>query len=199
MTQANSRKADHPVDSVFLERWSPRAFSPEALPEQDLRTIFEAARWAPSAYNSQPWRFIFARHGTPEFDKILGLLIDFNQSWAKNAPILAILLSKKTFVPPGKTEPVAMHSHSADAGAAWGFLALQATKLGYAVHAMTGFDIPRAAVEFEIPDDYQVELAFVLGRRADKSILPEALQARETPSPRNPQSIYVFEGAFTPE
>ncbi|ACB95203.1 nitroreductase family protein [Beijerinckia indica] len=199
MTQANLRKADHPVETVFLERWSPRAFSPEPIPETDLHTIFEAARWAPSAYNSQPWRFLFARHGTPEFATLLGLLIEFNQSWAKNAAVLSLLISKKTFVPPGKTEPVLSHSHSVDAGAAWGFLALQATKLGYAVHAMTGFDIPRAALELNIPDDYRVELAFALGRRADKSILPEGLQAREVPSSRNPLSTYVFEGQFKPD
>jgi nitroreductase len=196
MTKANSREADHPIEAFFLERWSPRAFTGEAIPDADLQTIFEAARWAPSSYNSQPWRFLYARRDTPEFAKFLGLLIEFNQSWAKNAGALVVLLSKKTFVPPGKTEAITSYSHSLDAGAAWGYSALQASRLGYATHGMAGFDIPRAATELNVPDDYRVELAFAIGKIGDKSILPEALQAREVPNGRNPLSGHVFEGAF---
>lgn len=196
MTKANSRSADHAIEAFFLERWSPRAFTGEAIPDADLRTIFEAARWAPSSFNSQPWRILYAKRDTPAFAKFLGLLIEFNQSWAKNAAVLAVLVSKKTFLPPGKTEPVLSHSHSLDAGAAWGYLALQASRLGYATHGMTGFDIPRAAKELNVPDDYRVELAFALGRIGDKSILPEGLSAREEPNGRNPQGDFVFEGEF---
>ncbi|WOJ88478.1 nitroreductase family protein [Methylocapsa polymorpha] len=105
-------------------------------------------------------------------------------------------MSKKTFLPPGKTELVLSHSHSLDAGVAWGYLALQASHLGYAAHGMTGFDIPRAAKELRAPDDYRVEMAFALGRVGDKSILPEALRARGEPNGRNPQSDFVFEGEF---
>jgi len=196
MTKANSRSADHAIEPFFLERWSPRAFTGELIPDADLKTIFEAARWAPSSFNSQPWRILYAKRESPAFAKFLGLLIEFNQSWAKNAAVLAVLVSKKTFLPLGKTESVLSHSHSLDAGAAWAYLALQASRLGYAAHGMTGFDILRAAKELRAPDDYRVEMAFALGRVGDKSILPEALRAREEPNGRNPQSEFVFEGEF---
>ncbi len=196
MTTANSRSADHPIEAFFLERWSPRAFTGEPIPDADLHTIFEAARWAPSSFNSQPWRFLYAKRDTPAFAKFLGLLVEFNQSWAKNASVLIIVLSKKTFAPPGKTEAKPSHSHSFDAGAAWGYLALQAARSGYAAHAMAGFDIPRAAVELNVPDDYRIEAAVAIGRLGDKSILPESIRAREQPNSRNPQSDFVFEGGF---
>jgi nitroreductase len=196
MTTANSRSSDYPIEAFFLERWSPRAFTGEPIPDADLNTIFEAARWAPSSYNSQPWRFLYARRDTPDFERFLGLLIEFNQSWAKNAAVLVIVLSKKTFTPPGKSEAAPTHSHSFDAGAAWGYLALQASRSGYAAHGMTGFDIPRAAVELNVPDDYRVEAAVAIGRIGDKSILPEPLRAREQPNGRDLQSAFVFEGGF---
>jgi len=196
MTEANSRKSDYPIEAFFLERWSPRAFAAEPIPDADLRTIFEAARWAPSSFNAQPWRFLYAKRETPAFAKFLGLLFDSNQIWAKNASVLAVLVSKKTFLPSGKTEPIASHSHSLDAGAAWGYLALQASRSGYAAHGMAGFDIARAAVELNVPEDHRVEMAFALGRIGDKSILPENLRAREQPSSRNLQADFVFEGGF---
>ncbi len=196
MTKANSRSADHPIEAFFLERWSPRAFSGETIPDADLKTIFEAARWAPSSFNSQPWRILYAKRDLPDFAKFLGLLIPFNQSWAKNAAVLGVIVSKKTFLPPGKTEAILSHSHSLDAGAAWGYLALQASRLGYAAHGMGGFDVPRAATELNVSDDYRVEMAFALGRIGEKSVLPEGLRAREEPNGRNPQSNFVFEGGF---
>lgn len=196
MTKANSRSADHPIEAFFLERWSPRAFSGETIPDADLKTIFEAARWAPSSFNSQPWRILYAKRDLPDFAKFLGLLIPFNQSWAKNAAVLGVIVSKKTFLPPGKTEAILSHSHSLDAGAAWGYLALQASRLGYAAHGMGEFDVPRAATELNVSDDYRVEMAFALGRIGEKSVLPEGLRAREEPNGRNPQSNFVFEGGF---
>jgi nitroreductase len=196
MTEANSRKADHAIEAFFLERWSPRAFLAEPMPDEDLRILFEAARWAPSSSNAQPWRFLYAKRETPAFAKFLGLLAASNQVWAKNASVLAVLISQKSFTPAGKSEPVASHSHSFDAGAAWGFLALQASRSGYAAHGMIGFDIPRAAVDLNVPDDYRVEMAFAVGRVGDKSLLPENLRAREHPSGRNPQADFVFEGGF---
>jgi nitroreductase len=196
MTKANSRSADHPIEAFFLERWSPRAFTGDGISDAELRTIFEAARWAPSSYNSQPWRFLYAKRDTPAFTKFLGFLVEGNQAWAKNAAGLAILVSKKAFTRPGKNEPVASHTHSLDAGAAWGYLALQASRSGFPAHGMVGFDIARAAAELAVPDEYRVEMAFALGRVGDKSLLPEALRAREEPSGRNPQTEFVFEGNF---
>jgi nitroreductase len=196
MTKANSRSADHPIETFFLERWSPRAFTGAAIPDADLQTIFEAARWAPSSSNRQPWRFLYAKRETPAFAKFLGLLSETNQSWAKNASVLAIALSKTTFTPTGKVEAVANRSHSFDTGAAWGYIALQAWRSGYAAHGMGGFDVPRTAVELNVPDDYRVEVAIAIGRVGDKSLLPDALRQRETPSSRNPQTDFVFEGGF---
>jgi len=196
MTSFMGRTADHPVNKIFLERWSPRAFTGESIPEDVLMTIFEAARWAPSSYNSQPWRFIYGLKGTPAFEKILGLLVPANQGWAKNAAVLVVIASKTTMSPRGTEMP--SHSHSFDAGAAWQNLALQASLLGWPSHGMTGFDIPRAATELGVPEGYRVEAALAIGKQGDKSILPEQVQAMEAPNARNPLSSFVFEGAFPP-
>ncbi|NKF21728.1 nitroreductase family protein [Solimonas marina] len=196
-TTANHRSADHPIDLVFLERWSPRAFAPDAITQDELMTLFEAARWAPSSYNSQPWRFVYARRDTPHWARLLGVLNEFNQSWAQHAAAIAVIASKKTMALPGKSDEVPSHSHSFDAGAAWASLALQAAKLGWQAHGMVGIDFARAASELKIPDSYRIEAAFAIGKPGDKSQLPEALQARETPSPREPLAKTVFEGVFS--
>lgn len=196
MTTTNHRIADHPIDPVFLDRWSPRAFTTEVISEAELQTLFEAARWAPSSYNSQPWRFVYARRDTAHWDKLLGLLNAFNASWAKQAAALVIVVSKSTMAVPGKTEEITSYSHSFDAGAAWAHFALQATFSGWQAHGMVGFDQARAASELNVPAGYRVEAAIAIGKPGDKSQLPEALQARETPSQRSPISASVFEGAF---
>ncbi len=197
MTEANHRHSDLPVDKLFLDRWSPRAFTGEDIPEAQLMTMFEAARWAPSSYNSQPWRFIYGRRGTPHFDKILSFLIEFNQGWAKTASALVVLVSHSLMKVPGKDKPVPSHSHSMDAGAAWGSLALQATLLGYQCHGMVGFDMERAFAELNLPEGCRVEQAIAIGRQGDKAMLPEAMAAREQPSDRLPLSEVVMEGAYT--
>lgn len=193
---ANSRTADHEIDAAFLERWSPRAFTEEEIPEEDLFSMFEAARWAPSSYNSQPWTFIYARRSSPAFATLLGLLIEFNQSWAKRAGALVVIASNSLMPSSGAGTPVPSHSHSFDAGAAWGAFALQGAKLGWYAHGMVGFDIPRAFTELGFPEGYRVEAAAAVGRLADKSILPEGLQKREMPSPRKPITEFAFEGKF---
>jgi nitroreductase len=195
-TSFEGRTADHPADIMFLQRWSPRAFTGESIPAATLATIFEAARWAPSSYNSQPWRYLYATRDSAAWPQFLGLLGEFNQSWAKHAAVLVIALSKKTMLPPGAAAAVPSHSHSFDAGAAWQNLALQATALGWHVHGMVGFDIPRTIVDLGIPDDYRVEAAIAIGRQGDKSSLSETLQSRETPNGRNPVSAFAFEGGF---
>jgi nitroreductase len=197
MAHANSRTADHPIDRLFLERWSPRAFTNEAISERDLLTLLEAARWAPSSFNSQPWRFLYARRDTEPWAQFLGLLSVYNQSWAKNAAALLILLSKTTMLPRGAEKEVPSPTHSLDAGAAWANLALQATRSGWAAHGMAGFDVPRTATELGVPADYRVEAAIAIGRPGDKSLLPEALRAREEPSGRLPLSQLVSEGRFS--
>jgi nitroreductase len=194
MTTANSRIADHPVDKLFLERWSPRAFTGEAIPEAELLTLFEAARWAPSSYNSQPWRLVYARRDTPQWDKLLGLLIEFNQSWAKNAAALVFFVSNELF--PGRDKPTPSRSHAFDTGAAWGNLALQATLLGWQAHAMVGLDWDKVNTVLNVPENHHVQAAIAIGRQGPASILPEAIAAREVPSPRSPVTEWIFEGGF---
>ena len=199
MSEANSRVADHPINPSFLERWSARAFSGEAVPEAELMTIFEAARWAPSSYNSQPWRFIYALRDTPSWDTLFGLLNEMNQSWAKDAGALVVALSKSTLLPPGKDREIPSYSHSYDAGAGWAYLALQAAMSGWTAHAMVGFDMDTAFAKLQVPDGYRVEAAIAIGRRGDKSRLPEAMQQREAPHGRLPLGKLVLEGYFRPD
>ncbi len=194
MTQANTRTADYPVDKHFLERWSPRAFTGESIPEAELFTIFEAARWAPSSYNSQPWRLVYARRESPNWDKLLGLLIEFNQSWAKNAAALVFIVSSEMF--PGRETPTPSRSHAFDTGAAWGSLALQATLLGWHAHAMVGVEWDKVNAALNVPANHHVQAAIAIGRQGPASLLPEALAARETPSPRNKVADWAFEGGF---
>jgi nitroreductase len=192
----NPRKADHSVSQHFLDRWSPRSFTDDVMPDSDLNRILEAARWAPSSYNSQPWRFLYAKRETADFAKFLGLLNERNQSWAKNAAVLMVLVSKKTMRPPGSDKDTPSRSHSLDAGAAWAYLALEASALGWPAHAMVGVDFERARAELNVPDDHQVEIAIALGRRGDKSALPEGFQALEQPNARKPVSEIAIAGGF---
>jgi nitroreductase len=196
MISFETRTADHDIEPIFLERWSPRAFTGEAMPQAELLRIFEAARWAPSSYNSQPWRFLYAHRDTPDWELFLGLLAESNRGWAHRAAVLMVMLSKSTMRPVGADRDVPSHSHSFDAGAAWGNLALQATKLGWYAHAMVGFDMAKAFAELHVPAGYRVEAAIALGRRGDKSVLPEPLQQREAPNGRDQVDSFVFEGRF---
>jgi nitroreductase len=196
MSTDNPRVADHPIDKAFLDRWSPRSYTGEAIPQATLMTIFEAARWAPSSYNSQPWRFVYACRDNAHWDKFLGLLNEFNQSWAKAAAALVFVVSETTMAVPGKDARVPSHSHSFDAGAAWAYLALQASKLDWHAHAMVGVDFERIKSELKVPDGFRVEAGVAIGRRGPKSQLPEALQARESPNGRKPVAEIALEGGF---
>lgn len=192
-----TRHADHPIDPMFLERWSPRAYDSKPITKEELFTILEAGRWAPSSMNAQPWRFVWALRETPAWEKLFGLLIPYNQDWVKTTSALVIVVSKAT-LPPGRdgTEKPS-HSHSFDAGAAWASIAFQASKMGLRAHGMTGFDIPRAATELGVPDGYRVEMAFAVGHpTSDLSVIPDALAAKEKPSDRKPLGELAFEGAF---
>jgi nitroreductase len=193
---SHARNPEHPVAPLFVDRWSPRAFTGEPIPEATLLSFFEAARWAPSAYNAQPWRFLYARRDTGQWPLFLELLAEFNRAWARQASALVIVLSKTTFVPPGKTEPVEIGSHAFDAGAAWASLALQATLSGWHTHGIGGFDKAQARERLGIPEDYALQAAVAIGRQGDKSALPESLQAREQPSQRRPLAELVAEGRF---
>ena len=191
------RQPDHPIDPLFLERWSPRAFDGSEVPDEDLATIFEAARWAPSAFNSQPWRFLYAKRADADWERFLGLLIPWNQSWAHSASVLVYILSDSTPMTDRKTgEPQGSHTHSFDAGAAWVSLALQATRMGYHAHGMSGVEFERVREELCVPDRYRIEAAAVIGRIGDPAILDEKQRAREFPSGRNPITSFAWRGGF---
>ena len=196
MTASNTRMSDYPIDPMFLDRWSPRAFTGEAISETDLLTMFEAGRWAASSYNSQPWRFLYARRDTPHWDKFFNLLVEFNQGWCKSASALMYLVSNSLMRPPGAEKDVPSYSHSLDAGTASGNVALQATKMGWQLHGMVGFDKERAFAELNLPQGYRVEAAYAVGKVGDKATLPDALREREKPSERVPLSQLAFEGGF---
>jgi nitroreductase len=190
------RTPDHPAHRIFVDRWSPRGFSEEAIPEAELLTFFEAARWAPSSYNSQPWRFLYALRGQPEFDTFLGPLIEFNRGWAKHAAALVYVISKKTFTPAGKTEPTVSRTHSFDAGAAWANFANQAALSGWATHGMSGFDVETAQKALGVPDGFAVEIVAAVGRKGDGAYLAASLKEREKPSTRLPVADFAASGLF---
>ena len=187
------RKAVHSVDIQFLDRWSPRAMSGEPIAEAELSSLFEAARWAPSSGNQQPWRMLFARRDTPEWARFFGLLASGNQAWCERAAALVLFVSKSVNSYTGR----ASVTHSYDTGAAWGYFALQGSLKGYVVHGMEGFDYERARRELNIPEAYRIEAMAAVGRAAPVEVLSPQLQARETPSERRPISQSVCEGAWT--
>lgn len=195
----NNRSSAYAVDPIFLNRWSPRAFDDKAIiSDEELMTIFDAAHWAPSSFNSQPWRFIYARRDTPEWSRIFNLLVPMNQAWAARASALVVLVSANTAQLPGAPGPSPSYTHSLDAGAAWAYLALQATQLGWHAHAMAGFDVARAPEALNVPDTFRVETVIAIGRIGDKSVLPPPLQEREQPNARRPVEELVMQGQFRP-
>ena len=183
------RTTKYDVDEMFTNRWSPRAFSEKEVPEDTLLSLFEAAHWAPSAFNFQPWRFIIAQTAE-EREVFYSFINEYNLSWCKKAPVLSLILSKTT----NDGAPVA--SHSFDTGAAWGFLALQANKKGLITHPLTGFDFDKAREVLNIPEDYKIEAMVAIGYQGDKSNLPEKLQEREQPNNRQPLEDLIFNGKF---
>ena len=189
---SDKRSADYPIDKLFLDRWSPRAMTGAPIPHADLLTLFEAARWAPSSYNNQPWRMLYALRDTEHWQTFFDLLVEGNQSWAKNAGALLLFLSKKTFDYNGKPSI----THSFDAGAAWENLALQGSLKGYVVHGMQGFDYERARNALNVPDDFQIEAMVAVGIPGSAEVLPEKLRSKEAPSDRRKLEETICEGPF---
>ncbi len=191
-SESRKQETRYPVDEMFLDRWSPRALSGEGVTDEELMTLFEAARWAPSSYNNQPWRILYARRDTEHWPAFFNLLVEGNQAWAKDAAALLLFVSKETFDFNGKPYP----THSFDTGAAWENLALQATMLGLVTHGMQGFDYERARAELNIPEGFRVEAMIAVGRPGDPAQLPEKLREREAPSGRKSLSEITCEGTF---
>ncbi|WP_028311650.1 nitroreductase family protein [Derxia gummosa] len=192
----NTRVTEHQIAPQFTQRWSPRSFTGEAIAEAELLGFIEAARWAPSAYNVQPWRFVYALRDTPEWTPIFESLLEFNQGWAKRASALVVVASRTTFVPPGSTESKPNGWHAFDAGAAWGSFAHQATLAGWFTHAMAGFDAAKLAVAIGLPEGFAAHAVIAVGKRGDKAQLPEGLQGREAPSGRLALAEVAVKGRF---
>lgn len=186
------RKPEYKVDQIFLNRWSPRAMSGEKITKDELMSLFEAAKWAPSSYNNQSWRFVYALKDTPQWKTLFELLGEFNQLWCKNAAAVVVIVSKTTFDHDGKPSI----THSFDTGAAWENFALQGSLNGLVVHGMQGFDYDKAKKALGIPDDYVVEAMAVVGKPGKKEDLPANLQEREVPSGRKKVAEIAFEGKF---
>ena len=186
------RKADHPIEPLLLDRWSPRAMSGEAISTEELMILFEAARWAPSSFNAQQWRALYAQRDTPHWQTFFDLLVDANKVWAKNAAVLVVFISRKNFEYNNETSI----THSYDAGAAWENFALQGFRQGLVVHGMEGFDYDTARKELRIPQEFHVEAMAAVGRPGSKETLPEKLRGRETPNDRRKLSESVFEAPF---
>ena len=190
--RSNPRIPVADVDSQFIDRWSPRAFASNPLSEVQLSALFEAARWAPSCYNDQPWLLIYAvtEHDRSRFAEAL---VPANQAWAARAPLLLFVLCRRRFAHSGQENRHAPF----DAGAAWMSLALQARKLGLYAHAMAGFSRQKAFEILEVPvEDYDIMAAVAVGYRAGADTLPDEVAAREFPSDRKPAADVAREGRF---
>ena len=193
---AATRKAHYEISPLILNRWSPRAMTGESLTDDELYPLFEAARWAPSSYNGQPWRFIIARReDTENFKRHLDLLVEGNQAWAKDAAVLAIICSRKNFEHNDKPSV----THTFDTGSAWENLALEGSSRGLVVHGMEGFDYEKAQKELNIPEDFEVHAMIAVGKKTAKESLPEDVQEKETPNDRRPLHEIVFDGEFGKE
>ena len=186
------RKADHPIEPLILRRWSPRAMSGEPISDGEMLSLFEAARWAPSTFNEQEWRFLYGRRDTPQWPVFLNLLVEGNRAWCQRAAMLVVICAHKVFTRNGKPNPM----HVFDCGNAFENLALQGMAMGLVVHGMQGFDFDAARSVLRVPDDYAVVAMFAVGRPGDPADLPEQLRAREVPSGRKPLAETICEGPF---
>jgi nitroreductase len=167
---------DHPIHDLIAARWSPYAFDSRSVPPADLRSIFEAARWAASSYNEQPWTYIVATRENPaEFEKLLGCLVEGNRGWAKNAPVLALGVVSLRFARNGRENRAAVH----DLGLASANLTLEATARGLVVHQMIGILPDAARATYEIPEGHEAWTALAIGYAGDSAILPEGLRERD--------------------
>lgn len=183
-----------PLHDLLTQRWSPRAFSEQAVGRDQLHVLLEAARWAPSSSNEQPWRFIVATKEAPEdYDRLLACLLEGNRKWADRAPVLMLSVARMDFEEDGRPNRHAFH----DVGLASENLLLQATALGLVAHPMAGFDVERARAELKIPSGYEPVAMIAVGYPGELSVLPEYLQQRELkPRERKPLTEIAFSGQW---
>jgi nitroreductase len=183
-----------PVHDLIRHRWSPRAFDGRPVEPEKLRSLFEAARWAASSYNAQPWFFIIATKNDPEnYKKVLESFVEFNQGWAKGAPVVALSVARMKFEHNGAPNNHAFH----DVGQAAANLALQATALGLQVHQMAGILPDKARELFAIPEGHEAVAGFAIGYPGDPNTLPDKLREQEhAPRSRKPLDSFVFAGKW---
>jgi nitroreductase len=185
---------DYPIEEILRRRWSPRAFSDRNVEAEKLLSLFEAARWAPSSFNEQPWSFIFATKEAPaEHAQLLNCLTERNQQWATLAPVLMVSVAKLNFEKTGKPNRHAFH----DVGLAVGNLLVEATALGLFVHQMAGFSVDKVREAYHVPEGFEPVAAIAIGYPAEPEILPETFREMETgPRKRKPIRSFVFEGKW---
>jgi nitroreductase len=193
---ANIKKAqvENQVHELIKKRWSPYAYSDRPVSNEDLRSLFEAARWSASCYNDQPWYYIVAtRDQKEEYDKLLSCLVEANQEWAQRAPVLALGVARSNFTHNGRKNRHALH----DLGQASANLTVEATSRGLHVHQMAGIEPDKARKAYGIPDGFEVFTALAIGYAALPEEAPEELRKKdETPRSRRPLSETVFGGSW---
>jgi nitroreductase len=187
-----TRSTTYEINPLIVNRWSPRSFVSEEISDKELFSLFEAARWAPSSSNSQPWRFIYAKRNSKNWNILFNLLVDFNKQWCADASVLVVIVSRKNF----ENNEKPSITHQFDTGAACENLALQAVSQGLITHAMAGFDYAKARKDLTVPDDYDVVAMVAIGKRGPKEKLSPELQVREIPNTRKSLSEIVMEGKF---
>ena len=194
MSPAKTANPDHPIHELIANRWSPYAYSDRPVSSADLRSLFEAARWAASSYNEQPWRYIVATRANPvEFEKLLSCLVEPNQAWAKAAPVLALGCTSLTFTRNGQPNAAAIH----DLGLASATLTFEATARGIHVHQMIGILPDRAREVYRIPAGVEPKTALAIGYAADPAMAPEKYRDRDLAArTRKPLAEFVFGGDF---
>ena len=185
---------DHPILKLLAERWSPYGFEDRPVPEADLRSLFEAARWAASSYNEQPWNYLVAtKKDAVEFQQLLGCLVESNQAWAKTAPVLVLGVVSLQFAKNKQDNRAAVH----DLGLAAGNLLVEATARGLSVHQMIGILPDKAREVYQIPEHYEAWTALAIGYKAEPATLPDGLRERDlTPRQRKPLGKFVFTGKW---
>jgi len=189
MANITVRQPEHKIDPIFVERWSPRSFLEQPVPEEKLMRLFEAARWAPSAFNHQPWRFILLT-SREDKERFYPCISQNNLAWCRKAPVLVLIISEINR--DGALNP----SHAFDTGAAWGYLSLAATMEGLATHPMTGFDFGKARSILNIPEEYAIQALVAIGYQGSPDLLDEPLRQREFPKGRRPLDELIYAGSF---
>ena len=186
-----ARKSDHPIHPIFLSRSSPREMTGEDISDSELMSLFEASRWAPSHYNTQPWRFVYAKRNTDHWKRFIDLLWPPNQEWCQTAAALVVVISKRHFMYKGQKTPIPTHSY--DAGSAWMSLALEGTARGLVVHGIGGFEYEKAYQSLNVPKDtHCVDAMIAIGKRPAK----DKRKMKEQITQRNPIKSFVFKDVF---